>query len=193
MPKHDDRNEPTDPGLGKRQGPSREATVLGVGLAPPGEAPAAPVVVLAPTPREKTVLGVGLEGADRGRPPLEAAAPRVVAAERSASGDGVWDLSRPKNPAPAPAPEPSIAVDLSEFSAREPARIQPARMQPAAAPRYESSEISLSAAGLPRRRRWGWLLVLALIALAGGVGYTERGRWRPAFDAQWKRWVHLRG
>ena len=164
--------ERTEPGAGGDKAPTREKTLLGVSDKP--AVPASPIVSVAPV-RERTVLGVG------------ASAPTPVAPlarERSVQEpppEG-WDLPEPQEPlraveAPAaaeppkapvrPAPEASIALDLVHKKA-EP--------QPAPLPAQALSEASLAAAGVPRRRGRGWLVVLLLLAMAGSALWVMRHR-----------------
>jgi hypothetical protein len=193
MPKEGMR---TDPGVGGGKAVSRERTVLGTGASrqPPG-APVAPIVVLAPT-REKTVLGVA--------PPVRTAALRPPAREISQQEPAPegWDLPpastdavsvpailespRARASAQEQGREPSIAIDLSELERST----RGLTVDPSV------SEASLVAAGVPRRRGRGWLalLVLAVLAAAGGLGYLHRDRvqpivmkWEKQLVAAWPR------
>lgn len=142
--------ERTDPGTGGTKTPAREPTVLGVGAPQAQEAPAAPIIAVAPVARERTVLGVGAPAA-----PEPAAAPML---DRSVPIELVAAKSKP-------TPEPKRVAAKPEVAAPEP-KVE-------AAP---PSEASLVAAGVPRRRgKIGWVLLLLLLA-AGGSAYAFRAR-----------------
>jgi hypothetical protein len=170
--------------VGSARGPSREKTVLGVGVAAAGnasEAAVAPVVVLAPK-RERTVLGVA-----PGPAPAGPQAPRREISLQEPPPPEGWDLPEPAPPepersipldlvpgrrtgaaaeappAPAPTRDPSVAVDLSELDSN-------------------AKEPSLVAAGLPRHRGRKLLVLLAVVAAAGAVGYVQRAHLRPLLN-----------
>jgi hypothetical protein len=187
--------ERTDHGVGGRKIVSRERTALGVGASQwQHEAPTAPVVMLYPV-RERTVLGVA--------PPSDAAAPSLPARETSMQEPAAegWDAPEaPSPPAETPPPtarvaevpetrtpkeqparmrDPSIAIDLSE--------LERAPSSKGAAGATES-EPSLVPAGVPRRRGRPWLVFLALIALAAGLGYARRDKVQPQLQ-RWRMWL----
>ncbi|HEX8791240.1 MAG TPA: PilZ domain-containing protein [Polyangiaceae bacterium] len=138
--------ERTDPGTGGTKTPAREPTVMGVGAPQAQEAPAAPIIAVAPMAREKTVLGMGAPEPSPPEPPVEA--PML---DRSLPIELV--ATKPKR-----APEPKPPEPTPKVEAPEP------------------SEASLAAAGVPRRRGGiGWVLLLLLLA-AGGSAYAFRAR-----------------
>jgi hypothetical protein len=165
----------TDPGMGRATMPSRERTMLGIGES--AESPEVPSI--APTPivsigstREKTMLGVGQELPV----PLEtekSIAIDLVARREAASEEPV-------------SSEPPIPSNGFEGT---PAPVPERRGDPEAAPPPEApddapiSRGSLAAAGLPRRRRGVWLVLLLILVLAGGAVYPYRAR----LPAQWQR------
>jgi uncharacterized protein (TIGR02266 family) len=162
--------------------PSRERTVLGVGL--PEQAPVAMAPILSAAPaRERTVLGIA--PATQPSPASEPPPQRVAEAARAPEIESASDLpdwpDEPPEPEPVSAPEPpkpekaaqaamerSVPIDLV-------AKATPDSRPP---PRQLDREPSLSVAGLPRRGRGGrWLFVL-LVAL-GATGYAMRARIHP--------------
>jgi uncharacterized protein (TIGR02266 family) len=148
--------------------PSRERTVLGVGLAasPPSVA-AAPIVAVAPS-RDRTVLGIA---------PVRAPQPRT---ESALDADDLPDWpDEPPEPekVAAPAAEPSVPIALTAARARAPSPVpEGAPSRPLAVAR----EASIShPAGVPRKgRATRVLLVLLILGAAGGGGYGERARLR---------------
>jgi Tfp pilus assembly protein PilZ len=185
--------ERTDPGVGGGQTASRERTVLGTGIAQhDSDAPAAPILVLAPA-RERTVLGVA---------PPEPAAAAVPPARETSQGEPApegWDLPepvalqaerrpatpvvvsdrieahRPRKEQAAPR-EPSVAIDLSEFESGAKSQV---------VVRSAGREPSLVAAGVPRRRGRAWLLAMLVVVLAAGLGYAQRDKLQPLL----KNWL----
>jgi hypothetical protein len=171
----DRRKEPTTPGTGGTNVPARERTVLGVGIHEAPAAPAAPIIAAAPA-RERTVLGVGQKVA-----PAVAAPPARERSVQEPPPEG-WDLPDAAVPDPPAAPAPpairaspaldaSIALDLVVKKPDPPKT--PAEKPPTEKP---LSEVSLAAAGVPRRRGRGWLVVLVLLAVAAGGVYAMRER-----------------
>jgi hypothetical protein len=164
--------EPTDPGMGQaRGGPSRERTVLGVGLSAPAASStaAAPVVVVGHL-RERTVLGVAPAAKPAGLNHLTR-----EASLQEPPADG-WDLVEPEPRKPsraeasASAREPSIAVDLSELDSA-------------------SKEPSLIPAGVPRHRGRKWLLVFVVVSVAAAAGYLRREQLVPLLHRLQERFV----
>ncbi len=149
-------SEAAQRGAGERKAPSREPTLLGVGLEAKASKGAEPAAVLGVPSREKTVLGVGAsaEPAEASEPEIELAAVKEV--DEWLAVESPAELARPA-PLESPVVEPV-----------------------ASAP----SEESLAAADAPRRRgRWvGWIVVLILVAGAL-VLYPMRDRlpWLRAF------------
>jgi uncharacterized protein (TIGR02266 family) len=146
-------------GLGPRP-PSRERTVLGVGLAPAAHAvAAAPIVAVAP-PRERTVLG--LAPADAAQPPTE----------RGPAADDLPDWpDEPPEPekAAAPAVEQSVPIELTAAKARA----------PSPAPQMAREPSISHPAGVPRKgTATRWVLVLLLLGATGAGGYAQRARLR---------------
>jgi uncharacterized protein (TIGR02266 family) len=148
--------------------PSRERTVLGVGLATPDPAVApTPIVAVAPS-RERTVLGV---------------APVAAPQPRTGSDPAVDDLpdwpDEPPEPekAAAPAAEQSVPIELTAAKARAPSPVSDgAPSRPPAVVREASITYP---AGVPRKgRAMRFAVVLLLLGAAGGVGYVERARLR---------------
>jgi uncharacterized protein (TIGR02266 family) len=128
---------------------------------PPGGAP----------PRERTMLGVGLPTQPPAptAPILAATAP--PAREKTELGiapQPIAEADAPEVATARPADERSVAIDLV---AKKPRSVPPAH-EPA-------REISLVPAGLPKRTGAGWLLLIVLLASAGGAGYAFRDRLRP--------------
>lgn len=167
----------------RKAAPSRERTVLGVGLSTQTPVAAAPIVAVAPS-REKTVLGVAAaQAAPPPNPevsaddlpawpdePPESAKVAAPAAEKSLPISLVVTKQPPEpEKVAAPAAEKSVPIDL--VSSKAPA--------PSPAPEV-APEPSLSLpAGLPRRGRVGRFVFLLLPALAAGGGYAYRARLRP--------------
>ncbi len=138
--------------------PEREPTEPGVGTNQTPEAPAAPIIAVAPT-RERTVLGVGA--------PQPAPKPRAVmpSAPEPPPEDG-WD-------APSQG-QVATKVEGPTLDRSLPIALVPAKskVQPSTAP----SEASLAAAGVPRRRWRRWLAVLFVLVAAGCAAYFMRTR-----------------
>ncbi len=148
--------------------PSRERTVLGVGLATPDHAVVgAPIVAVAPS-REQTVLGVA---------PLAAPRPRT---ESTPAVDDLPDWPdeppEPEKPA-APAAEQSVPIELTAARAR--ARSPVADGAPSRPPEVAREASITYPAGVPRKgRATRFAVVLLLLGAAGGAGYGERARLR---------------
>lgn len=148
--------------------PSRERTVLGVGLATPHHAvAAAPIVAVAPS-RERTVLGVA---------PVAAPQPRTASAPVADDLPDWPDEPPVLEKAAAPAAEQSVPIDLTAARARAPSPVPdggPSR------PPLAAREASIThPAGVPRKgRARRFLLVLLLLGAVGGGGYRERARLR---------------
>jgi uncharacterized protein (TIGR02266 family) len=144
--------------------PSRERTVLGVGLATPHRpVAAAPIVAVAP-PRERTALGIA---------PVAAPLPRTPPAPVA---DDLPDWpDEPPEPemAAAPAVEQSVPIELTAAKARAPS---PQREGAPSRPPEVAREVSIThPAGVPRKGRAArFLLVLLLLGAAAGGGYVER-------------------
>jgi uncharacterized protein (TIGR02266 family) len=163
------RDAPAGPGEGPAaRPPSRERTVLGVGLATPHHAVAAvPIVAVAPA-RERTVLGL---------------APAAASQRRTESAPTVDDLpdwpDEPPEPekVAAPAAEQSVPIELTAARARAPS---PLRDGAPSRPPEVAREASIThPAGVPRKgRATRFALVLLLLGAAGGGGYGERARLR---------------
>ena len=85
-----------------------------------------------------------------------------------------WDL-----PQPAPR-EPSVLVDLSELApvVRIPALAVPS-VPRVGRPSSDESEPSLVPAGVPRRRRLVWLVLLLVVAGAAAFGCVRRDALQP--------------
>jgi hypothetical protein len=174
--------EPTDPGMGQaRGGPSRERTVLGVGLSAPVASPAAAPVVVVGHSRERTVLGVAPGGRPAG---LNHLARESSLQEPPAEG---WDSVEPEPARPSKAEasvagrEPSIAVDLSELDA--------SRSAIGRAQGNEGNEPSLIPAGVPRRRGMKWLVFFAVVSVAIAAGYLRREQLVPILHRLQQRLV----
>lgn len=163
------RATPPGGGEGRAPGPpSRERTVLGVGLATPHQAvAAAPIVGVAP-PRERTVLGVA---------PAAAAEPR---AESAPVEDNLPDWpDEPPEPEKAAQPpaEQSVPIDLMAARVRAPSPA--AEHIPPPAPQMAREPSISHPAGVPRKgRAMRVLLVLMLLGAAGAGGFAERARLR---------------
>lgn len=158
--------ERTDPGTGGTKTPAREPTVLGVGVPQAQEAPAAPIIAVAPIARERTVLGMG--AAEPTAPKAPAEAPRAVEAPR-----------------PSPPLEAAPMLDRSlpiELVANKPKRPPEPKPEPKTVEAAPPSEASLVAAGVPRRGRGIWWVLLLLLVAAGGSAYAFRAR-IPWLDA----------
>jgi Tfp pilus assembly protein PilZ len=164
------------PAPGAIPAPSREKTMLGVGLAQP---PAAPRLA-----REKTVLGVA--------PPPEASIPKPSSAYRTPARSQEGSALEP-----APAREASLTIDL--VARREPSDAidlvakktpvpVPVTEEPYGAPSRLPSEESgppldeeENLPPLPKRRT-GWVLLVFLIVLAAAiVTYVFHDRLRQRF------------
>jgi uncharacterized protein (TIGR02266 family) len=181
--------------------PARERTVLGVGLGEQSPAPASPIVAAAP-PREKTVLGVGL-AVPRPRSATAGAsgAPAAGKAPEDLEEEQAWEPAEPPHePAAddAPPSEVPTAVVAVPTVRHEPEPTAPPAVEPKAAaagapakassvPPQKSSvppkkevarETSISAAGVPKRGRAGWVLLL-FVAAAAGAGFAFRDRLAP--------------
>jgi uncharacterized protein (TIGR02266 family) len=148
--------------------PSRERTVLGVGLAPtPPVVAAAPIVAVAPS-RERTVLGVA---------PTAATRPQT---ERSLVADDLpaWpdEPPQPDRPASPPAVEQSVPIELTAARARTPTPV-PKRAASRAPELAREPSISRPA-GVPRKGRAARFVLLLLILAAAGGGYTQRASLR---------------
>jgi len=176
--------ERTDPGMGGGQTVSRERTVLGTGIVQhESDAPAAPILILAPT-REKTVLGLAAPG------PAAAAMPPAREMSQGEPSPGGWDVPEPvaleaetrlatpasvSNRIEAHVPrkeqaaprEPSVAIDLSEFESGAKSQVIVGST---------GREPSLVAAGVPRRRGRAWLMAMVVVVLAAGFGYAQRNK-----------------
>jgi uncharacterized protein (TIGR02266 family) len=163
------RDTAAGPGEGfAAMAPSRERTVLGVGLATPHHAVAAsPVVALAP-PRERTVLGVA---------PVAAPQARTKSAPVA---DELPDWSdEPPEPekAAAPAAEQSVPIELTGARARASSPVPDGASS--RSPEVAREPSISHPAGVPRRgRATRFVLVLLLLGTAGGAGYRERARLR---------------
>jgi uncharacterized protein (TIGR02266 family) len=161
-----DSGERTDPGTGGTKIPARERTMLGIGMAEKKEeAVARPIVGLAPT-REKTILGMGMVA---GLPPVNVG---ETAPPASAS---------PETPQVPPAPDSDESLALDLVAKKPHVAVTEAAKEPELVPKEPESsppitEDSLSAAGLPRRRGRTWLVLLLLLAIAGGAVYVYRDR-----------------
>jgi uncharacterized protein (TIGR02266 family) len=153
--------EPTEPGTGGSRTPSRERTVLGVGISAQSAVAATPIVTTAPA-REKTQLGVG---------GLAAVAPVKLAAEPSEPV--AREVSIPLELVPAKQIETESVDAEAEVPTRR-VEITPIEPKPEAeaAP---LSDASLAEAGIPRRRGRAWIAILLLLAI-GGAGYAFRSR-----------------
>ncbi len=144
----DERRKGPRPG----EPPARERTVLGLGVVPPKATPPS---------RERSVQEPPPEGWDvpdvHDAATKETVVPQIVV-QVGAAGDEAprLDLASDREPPPAPGPEASIALDLV---ARKKAHVEPA-VRVADVP---LSEASLAAAGVPRRRRGGWLMLFLLM------------------------------
>lgn len=153
-------SERTEPGTGGAKTPAREPTAHGVGGEQTAQAPAAPIIAVAPT-REKTVLGVGAPEPARQRAP-RAAQPSVP---EPPPEDG-WESSNEEQaaaePESPPVPERSLPIELVATKAK---------VEPPA-----PSEASLVAAGMPRRRSRAWPAVLVVLLAAGCAAYVFRAR-----------------
>ncbi|MGH7440825.1 MAG: PilZ domain-containing protein [Polyangiaceae bacterium] len=152
--------------------PSRERTVLGVGLAAqPHAVVAAPIVAVTPS-RERTVLGVA---------PV-AAPQRQTEAVPDADDLPDWP-DEPPDPGKvaAPAVEPSAPIALTAVRARAPSPV--AEDAPSGRPE-EARDASLShPAGVPRKGRATRVLVVLLLfgAVCGGA-YRERAQLRTSLS-----------
>lgn len=182
--------EPTERGIGVTpevepvmNAPSRERTMLGVGVR---AAPVAPVVVPAPG-REPTLLGVGRQvGHDR---------EPSVAFEEDREPSLAIDLVSPKSSAPPPAvaaapvaAAPAAPADLDGNT--EPSVARGGR--PVASPVHEPTPASEAA---PRRKRsgGGWLFLLVLLVGAGALGYACRDCLPPAWHVAYAEVMKLLG
>jgi len=150
--------------------PSRERTVLGVGLAtatPHDAVAAAPIVAVAP-PRERTVLGIA---------PVAAPQPRI---ESTPAVDDLPDWpDEPPEPekAAAPAAEQSIPIELTAARARAPSPVPDGA--PSRPPEVAREASITHPAGVPRKgRATRFALALLLLGAAGAGGYGERARLR---------------
>jgi uncharacterized protein (TIGR02266 family) len=158
--------------------PSRERTVLGVGLPEQPPVAMAPILSAAPA-RERTVLGVAPAPSPTSEPP-----PRVAEAnarEIESAGDLPDWPDEPPEPEPVSAPQPPRPEKAAQAGTE---RSVPIDLVAKATPRSRppppevQREPSLSVAGLPKRGRGGrWFFVL-LVAL-GAAGYAMRARLRP--------------
>lgn len=173
--------------------PSRERTMLGVGIRTNTPAP---VVVPAPG-REPTLLGVGRQSDEDREPsiaidsvtpkaastPPPAAAPAASGTTPLPSGGGAHD--------PDAHTEPAVARVQRGASVAAPAPA-PERV----APERDADETSPSSSAPPLRRRSSgpWLFTLTLLIAIGGVGYAQRARllplWRTAYAEILKRLPH---
>jgi uncharacterized protein (TIGR02266 family) len=161
--------------------PSRERTVLGVGL--PEQAPVAmaPIVSAAPA-RERTVLGIAPAPNPTSEPPRRVAEASPPAIE-SASDLPDWPDEPPGAPQPEPvsAPEPAPPEKVVQAGTERSVPIDlvaKARPHSRPPPPELDREASISVAGLPRRGRGGRLFFVLLVALAA-TGYAMRARLRP--------------
>jgi Tfp pilus assembly protein PilZ len=159
--------ERTEPGTGGAGVPARERTILGVGTSDSTAAPAAPILSVA-TSREATVLGVGGAAAPS---PSAAAQPEAAAPEplvASEPRDALAVTGAPPAAPPAPSPRPlDVSLDASvalDLVVRKPEPPKPI------------SDVSLAAAGVPRRRGRAWIVVLVLLGLATAGTWVMRAR-----------------
>lgn len=151
--------ERTNPGTGGTKTPAREPTVLGVGAPRAPEAPAAPIIAVAPMERERTVLGVGMQApAPEPLKPEQAAEAHLL--DRSLPIELVASKAKAQAqppPEPKPPPEPEPGPELKP-------------------PTPEPSEASLAAAGVPRRRGRVWPVIFLLLVGGACAAYALRAR-----------------
>jgi uncharacterized protein (TIGR02266 family) len=168
--------EQTDPGTGGLKTPAHEPTMVGVGEGAVKAPLAVQPIVTVGYRRERTMLGVGVS-----------AEPPEPHAQEEPPPEG-WDSAEPPQPSEPSLPlvlEQSVAIDLvarkssvpPPETTEEPAPVkEPETPEESVTEAKPISDESLAAAGVPRRRRWGWLVLLVVLALAGAAIYQYRGR-----------------
>jgi hypothetical protein len=147
---------------------------VGLSVDPPSLGTVDPLPTAASSARDEP--SIAWEPAERPEPAIPLVLEQSMAIDLVAKKADLPERSDPPR-APERA-EPAEGIHSAE-STQAPDRLESPGSSDEASPSEDSmpfSERSLAAAGVPRRRRWVWLVLLALLAGAAGGVYAFRSR-----------------